>query len=94
MDVDEDLNNIRNLPEYNALIEKYRKTNLDISSTIIIERDTTPVTAVVPMKKLSSGVFEIPCKINNLPLKFILDTGASDISISSLEATFMLKMAI
>ena len=25
MDVDEDLNNIRNLPEYNALIEKYRK---------------------------------------------------------------------
>lgn len=43
------------------------------------------------MKKLSSGVFEIPCKINNLPLKFILDTGASDISISSLEATFMLK---
>ncbi|MEQ2545076.1 tetratricopeptide repeat protein [Alistipes intestinihominis] len=91
MDVDEDLDNIRNLPEYNALIEKYRKTNLDISSTIIIERDTTPVTAVVPMKKLSSGVFEIPCKINNLPLKFILDTGASDISISSLEATFMLK---
>ena len=43
------------------------------------------------MKKLSSGVFEIPCRVNNLPLKFIFDTGASDISISSLEATFMLK---
>ena len=91
MNADEDLDNIRNLPEYNALIEKYRKMNLDISSTIVIEKNTAPVTAVVPMKKLSSGVFEIPCKVNNLPLKFIFDTGASDISISSLEATFMLK---
>ena len=91
MDVDEDLNNIRNLPEYKALIDKYRKINLELTATDIVEKDTTPVTAVVQIKKLSSEVFEVPCKVNNLPLKFILDTGASDISISSLEATFMLK---
>ena len=31
------------------------------------------------------------CTINNLPLHFIFDTGASNVSISSVEATFMLK---
>lgn len=91
MDVDEDLDNIRNLPEYKALIDEYRKINLDLTASDVLEKDTMPVTAVVQIKKLSSGVFKVPCKVNNLPLKFILDTGASDISISSLEATFMLK---
>ena len=31
------------------------------------------------------------CKINNLPLYFIFDTGASDVSMSNVEAAFMLK---
>ena len=43
------------------------------------------------MRKLRSGVYEIPCTINGLQLKFIFDTGASDVSISSVEAAFMLK---
>ena len=38
-----------------------------------------------------SGVYEVACIINTLPLKFILDTGASSVSISSVEAAFMLK---
>lgn len=33
----------------------------------------------------------MPCKVNGLNLKFIFDTGASDVSISMTEATFMLK---
>lgn len=37
------------------------------------------------------GVYKVPCKINSLPLKFIFDTGASDVSISLSEAVFMLK---
>ena len=37
------------------------------------------------------GVYTVPCKINGLPLKFIFDTGASDVSISLTEAMFMLK---
>ena len=91
MEADEDLDNIRNLPEYKILIDKYRKMILDLTTTVITKKDTIPIIATVPMRKLSSGVYEIPCKVNNLPLKFIFDTGASDISISSLEATFMLK---
>ena len=31
------------------------------------------------------------CTINGLPLYFVFDTGAADVSISSVEANFMLK---
>ncbi len=37
------------------------------------------------------GVYTVPCKVNGLPLKFIFDTGASDVSISLTEALFMFK---
>jgi clan AA aspartic protease (TIGR02281 family) len=37
------------------------------------------------------GVYLIPCSVNGLGLKFIFDTGASDVSISLTEAMFMLK---
>jgi len=39
----------------------------------------------------SNGVFLIPCKINGVPLEFILDTGATNVSISITEAKFLLK---
>ncbi|MDA8628649.1 retroviral-like aspartic protease family protein [Bacteroidia bacterium] len=42
------------------------------------------------MKK-KGGVYTIPCEVNGLRLRFIFDTGASDVSISSTEALFMLK---
>jgi clan AA aspartic protease (TIGR02281 family) len=41
--------------------------------------------------KREGGVSIVPCKVNGLNLKFIFDTGASDVSISMTEATFMLK---
>lgn len=37
------------------------------------------------------GVNQVRCLINNLPLYFVFDTGASDVTISSVEANFMLK---
>ncbi len=37
------------------------------------------------------GVSIIPCKVNGLNLKFVFDTGASNVSISLTEALFMLK---
>lgn len=43
------------------------------------------------MKSKGSGTYEVPCKINNLALNMIFDTGASDISISKTEVQFMLK---
>lgn len=38
-----------------------------------------------------NGVYQIPCKINGIPMKFIFDTGASDVSISLTEAQFLIK---
>ena len=37
------------------------------------------------------GVYVVPCSVNGIKLKFIFDTGASDVSISATEAIFMLK---
>lgn len=34
---------------------------------------------------------KVKCEVNGLPLHFIFDTGASDVTMSSVEATFMLK---
>lgn len=53
--------------------------------------DNTRVKKVIYMSKMPGGTYEIPCKVNGLALKFIFDTGASDVSISLTEALFMLK---
>lgn len=45
----------------------------------------------IKMDKNPNGTFTIPCKVNGLALNFILDTGASSVSISATEALFMLK---
>ena len=42
----------------------------------------------VPMEKQEGGTYLIPCKVNGVPMKFIFDTGASVISISSI---FLIK---
>lgn len=45
---------------------------------------------VIQMKK-EGGVYTVPCSVNGLPLKFIFDTGASNVSISLTEAIFLMK---
>lgn len=37
------------------------------------------------------GCVSVKCTINDLPLSFIFDTGASTVSLSMVEANFMLK---
>ena len=44
----------------------------------------------IKMKK-ENGVYTTPCKVNGLKLRFIFDTGASNVSLSLTEALFMLK---
>lgn len=87
---DRDLNNIRSTSEYKAIMDKYeQKHQLEIAE----DNDETVYeskTEEVPFTK-EGNVCKVKCIINNLPLHFIFDTGASDVSISSVEATFMLK---
>ena len=50
------------------------------------------ITAQIKIKmQKEGGVYTLPCSVNGLKLRFILDTGASDVSISLSEASFMLK---
>jgi clan AA aspartic protease (TIGR02281 family) len=51
---------------------------------------TTERIVEIPFTK-SGGVTKVDCTINNLPLIFIFDTGASDVTISQVEANFMYK---
>ena len=48
---------------------------------------------VIQMEK-HNGVFMIPCKVNGIPMKFIFDTGASDVMISKTEAKFLIKQGL
>lgn len=86
---DDDLDVIRNLPEFKALIEEYRKIyekEVVGEEYVAYEEKTTEI----PFIK-DGDMCNVKCNINGLPLHFIFDTGASDVSMSSVEATFMFK---
>ena len=88
---DFDMDFIRSTEEYKSLIHKYKsaheaRINADATSTSSKEEVTTEV----PFSK-ESGVCKVKCNVNGLPLHFIFDTGASDVTISMVEATFMMK---
>lgn len=93
--VDDDLDNIRNLTEFKTLVEEWKTK---FGETLKIESNTKSdvaenkiETVTIPMTPKGSGIYEVACKVNDLRLNFIFDTGASDISISQTEALFMLK---
>ena len=44
----------------------------------------------IPFVK-ENGVCKVLCKINGLPLHFVFDTGAADVTLSLVEANFMIK---
>ncbi len=89
---DRDFENVRNTPEFEALIKEYEKKHQMEISSDEEDDDSAYETKVeeVPFTK-EGGVCKVKCSINGLPLHFIFDTGASDVSISSVEATFMAK---
>ena len=45
----------------------------------------------VPMTLEKSGIYTIPCEVNGLKLRFVFDTGASEVHLSLIEAAFMYK---
>ena len=85
---DDDLDYIRGSAEFQSLIEKYDtggSAPADDDPGEYVER-----TAEIPFTR-DGGVCVVECKVNSLPLRFVFDTGASDVSISDVEATFMMK---
>lgn len=88
---DHDLDNIRELPEYKAILDKYSNEVVDDESKNQNESsDYNTEIVEVPFTK-ERGVVKVKCTINGLPLHFVFDTGAADVTMSMVEANFMLK---
>ena len=89
---DRDLNNIRNTEEFKVLMKEYEEKHLQEIAADADGDDSAYELKVeeIPFIK-EGGVCKVKCAINGLPLHFIFDTGAADVSISSVEATFMAK---
>lgn len=89
---DRDLINIRNTEEFKVLLKEYEKKHLQEIAADVDGDDSAYELKVeeIPFTK-EGGVCKVKCAINGLPLHFIFDTGATDVSISSVEATFMAK---
>lgn len=95
MEVDEDLDFIRDTDEYKALINKYKSIKakkIDTQDSSALESSSRKDMAIteIPFVK-EDGVCKVKCSINGLPLHFVFDTGASDVTISNVEAAFMMK---
>lgn len=91
--LDDDMDPIREMPEFKELIAEYEAIHaayLKENDIAAVEEKEEIVTEIA-VKRNPGGTFEIPCDINGLALQMIFDTGASDVSISSVEANFMLK---
>lgn len=91
-DIDMDL--IRDTDEFKALISKYKnednKEDRVAFGSFNVPDNAAPDISEIPFTK-ENGVCKVKCLVNDLPLYFVFDTGASDVTISMVEATFMMK---
>ena len=85
---------IRNTEEFKALLDKYKskksETGRQTGAILGDGMESDMIVTEIPFVK-ESGVCKVNCHINGLPLHFIFDTGASDVTLSMVEATFMMK---
>ena len=88
LEKDKNLDNIRTLSAFKTLTKQYQDKFVQSRAN---EKDLwNLVTTEVPFIR-ENGVCKVKCSINDLPLSFVFDTGAADVTISNVEATFMLK---
>lgn len=94
---DDDLDFIRDTKEFVTLIEKYRQQQMtefaNVPDKIVAERNDAldeNRAVEVPFTK-DGGICKVKCDINGLPLHFYFDTGAADVTLSMVEANFMMK---
>ncbi len=88
---DDDMDFLRETNEFKELIMKYKsswKSTTNEQNNATAKKEA--VIIEVPFTK-EDGICKVKCQINGLPLHFVFDTGASDVTISMVEATFMMK---
>lgn len=90
IETDYDLGCLRELPQYQEIIDlKELASDIEIKSQDEVSEANTEIVEI-PFTK-ESGVTKVKCTINGLPLHFVFDTGAADVTMSMVEANFMLK---
>ena len=88
---DPDMDNIRDLQPFKDLMAEYRAVFTEELADHSDAADDYEI-RIVEVPFTSEGkLCKVKCTINGLPLHFIFDTGASDVSMSTVEATFMFK---
>jgi clan AA aspartic protease (TIGR02281 family) len=92
IDIDYDMDNLRDLPRFQDMIKSYREK---AKSTAEVNQNRSnsqmeEIVSEIPFTK-EDGICKVKCNINGLPLHFVFDTGASTVSLSMVEATFMMK---
>ncbi len=100
IEADDDLDPIRGREDFKSMVEEYRKKSEERQKRFLerlhearLEKDNENghITTEIAINRKGGGTFEVPCTVNGLELKMFFDTGASDVTISSVEANFMLK---
>lgn len=88
---DFDLELVRRDAEFDSLVSKYERRQARKLASVVAGGVAKAERRVieVPFEK-KGGVLSVRCVVNGLPLSFIFDSGASDVSISRVEANFML----
>lgn len=87
---DYDLNPIHDLQTFKDILLELEKRSRPTVKDDKVEDDEVYETVEVPFSK-EGGVTKVKCSINDLPLHFVFDTGAADVTMSMVEANFMLK---
>jgi len=91
---DDDLDLLKDMPEFKTLIQKYeektKKEEQVQKEELGISDNRQEHISEIPFTR-SNGICKVSCTINDLPLHFVFDTGASEVSLSMVEATFMMK---
>lgn len=88
--------NFKDLRDYSpfiALLESIKPSQNPEEEVVEVDSDEIPgeyEVVEIPFKR-EAGVTKVECTINGLPLHFVFDTGAADVTISMVEANFMLK---
>lgn len=95
LSVDPDLASLRSDSRFVALIDSLKAAQDEpydpaFAAVDSVEAVEAADTVAIPFTK-ENGVTKVQCSINGLPLYFVFDTGASDVTISMVEANFMVK---
>lgn len=93
---DYDLDPLREMPEFQEIMDQgiVAVGNTDFDKDKILSQDKPSERQIevveVPFTK-EGGVTKVKCNIHGLPLHFVFDTGAAEVTMSMVEANFMVK---